>query len=141
MGFRQFGFDFGGQRADGLTPSYSQNGLNFLINRNVRLRESINHVGGARNLAEVKVAADVVILIERAENALDIALLHAKFRERRKKRKAACDGQILLDNFAQSHGLWRAASTARTRFMAGCKYSPRHAFRSRRTHRNLHTAR
>jgi hypothetical protein len=25
--------------------------------------------------------------------------------------------------------------------MAGCKYSPRHAFRSRRTHRNLHTAR
>src|ERR1017187_3993802 len=57
----------------------------------------------------------MVILVERAENALDLARFHAKIRERRKECKAARDGQILLDNFAQRHCLWRAASTARTR--------------------------
>jgi hypothetical protein len=96
-------------------PISSKDGLNFLVNRDVRLVETIDGVGGAGNLAEVKESADMVILVERAENALDLARLHAEIRERSKKCEAARDGQIFVNNFAQCHCLWRASSTARTR--------------------------
>lgn len=91
-----------------------QNRLNFLIDGNVGLLKSVDLKGGAGNLAEVKVAADVVILVERAKNALHFFALETKLRERRKKCKAASENQIFFDNFAQCH-----------KFMAGCKVSTR----------------
>src|ERR1700692_2176484 len=82
-----------------------QSGLNFLVDGNVGLLEAVDQVGGAGNLAEVKIAADVVILVERAENAFDLGAFHAEISERGKECEAPRDSQIFLDNLAQRHDL------------------------------------
>src|SRR5579862_6382542 len=88
-----------------------QNRLDFLVNRNMCLFEPDDGVTRSGHLAEVKEAADVVILVQRAENPLNLAALQAKVRQWRQECEAAGDGQILFDDFLQGHsfnGLQRA---------------------------------
>lgn len=81
----------------------SENGLNFGVDRDVRLVEAIDSVGRPAHLREMKVAADVVVLVEYAEDALDLSSVDAKIRKRREESKAAREGQIFIDDFAQGH--------------------------------------
>ena len=86
-------------------PLPLQDGLNFRVDGDVRLVEAVDGIGGAGCPGEVKVATDVVILVECAENALDIAPAQAKIRKWRQGREPAGNGQIFFDNFFQVHGV------------------------------------
>jgi hypothetical protein len=55
-----------------------KNRLNFSVDGDVRLIEAIDGVGGPADLREMKVPADVIILVECAEDALDGAFFEAE---------------------------------------------------------------
>ena len=77
-----------------------QDFLDFTVNGNVCVLESVDRVSGAGNPAEVKIAADMVILVKRRENAFGLSAIETKIGESCGTSVATRDGQIFFDDFA-----------------------------------------
>ncbi len=80
-----------------------KNGLNLRVDRDMRLVETVDRVGGPAHRREMKVAADVVVLIEKAENSLGVRAGQSKIGEWGEESKAARDGQVFFDDLMQGH--------------------------------------
>src|ERR1700683_5014626 len=77
--------------------------LNIGVNGDVRLREAADLVPCAGRALKVKEAADVVIFVERAEDALDFLARKAQRVERHGFSVATRNRQIFSNNFLQFH--------------------------------------
>ncbi len=69
----------------------------------MRLVEAVDFIGRAGDLAEMQEAADMVILVEGAEDVLEFGAFEAEVGERSEERVASSDGEIFLDDVAQGH--------------------------------------
>ena len=65
--------------------------MNFLIDGNVRLRESVDGEVCPRRALEVDETADVIILVELTEGALDFLARQSERGESNRLPVAACD--------------------------------------------------
>ena len=81
-----------------------QNLLDFGVYRNVGLGEAADLEGLAGGFAEVEEAADVVILIEHAENALRLLVQQAERFDGHGFSVSARCRQIFFNHVAQVHG-------------------------------------
>jgi hypothetical protein len=80
-----------------------QDGFDFCVEGDVRLGELVDREGlFARRWiqSEVEEAADVVVLVESAEQALGGLSFQAKLIQRDGTAEAACQGAIAIDDFA-----------------------------------------
>src|SRR6266849_9096707 len=80
-----------------------KNRLDFGVEGDVRVGKAVDVEALPAHIGEVEESADVVVLIENAEDALGLLPAHAKACERRWVAKSACQHQILFDNFAEAH--------------------------------------
>ena len=86
-----------------------QDFLDFTVNGNVCVLESVDRVSGAGNSTEVKIAADMVILVKRREDPFGLSAIETEIGECRGTPVIARDGQIFFDDFAKVH-LFRSTS-------------------------------
>ena len=95
-----------------------KNGLDFRVNRDVRLLKAVDGVRRPGHLRKMKEAADVVILVECAEELLGLLTSQPEFRKRRGESKPPAMARYFST-------IWRSVM----------------AFKSTGTRRNPHTAR
>src|SRR5260370_35321620 len=91
--------------------------LNFSVDGDVGVVEAVDRVVCARNAAEVKIAADVVVLVKRCEYPLSLGAIETKIGQLGGASVAAREGQILFDGFTKVHRS-RSTRTRRSACMA-----------------------
>src|SRR6267378_8008310 len=79
--------------------------------------EAVDRVGSAGSAAEMKIAADVVVLVKCGENPLGLGAVEAKISERSGASVPARKGQIFFDDFAKVHR-FRSIHTRPNRYRA-----------------------
>jgi hypothetical protein len=86
-----------------LVHSALENGLDFGVDRDLSVTETIDLVGGACARSEVKIPADMIVLVKCAEDALDLRAVEGKISKRDGASVAARNGQIFLHHITEIH--------------------------------------
>src|SRR5215469_10821187 len=81
----------------------SENGLDFRIDGNVRLRKAVDVVVCSPGALKMEIAADVVILVEDIERLLRILARDAEIGKRHVLAVSARDSNVSSNQFAQGH--------------------------------------
>src|SRR5690349_8861326 len=80
-----------------------QNFLNLLIDGDVGVLEAVDEVGRSGKAAEMKITADVVILVKLGEDRFDLSAIQAEIGDGHGTSVAARNGQIFVHDLAQGH--------------------------------------
>ena len=77
--------------------------LDFSVDGDVRVVEAVYRVGSAGSTAEVKISADVIVLVKRRKDAFGLRAVETKIGERNGASIASRNGQVFFDDFAKVH--------------------------------------
>lgn len=74
-----------------------------MVDGDVGVLETVDGVGRAGKAAEMKITADVVILVKLGEDRFDLSAIEAEIGDGHGTSVAARDGQIFIHDLAQGH--------------------------------------